>query len=217
MSAALAPPEAPVLMDATAFAREMRVSDSQLADLDRFQSLLVLWNERMNLVGEATLQDFWRRHALDSAQLLALAPQARTWADLGAGAGFPGVVLAILLKGAPGALVHLVESRRKRCDFLAAASEALDLPTQIHHARAEDLALAVEVVTARAVAPLAELLAFAKPSLDRGGVSLFLKGKGAEAEVAEAHKTWRFSLRCHPSLSDPSGRILEIGGLSRVR
>jgi 16S rRNA (guanine527-N7)-methyltransferase len=94
-------------------------SDAQLADLERFQEMLAEWNAVMNLVGPATIATYWNRHVLDSWQLLPLAPEAKTWADLGAGAGLPGVVLAILLKDTPGAKVHLVESMAKRCRFLS--------------------------------------------------------------------------------------------------
>ena len=204
-------------MDGAGFAAAAGASPSQMADLERLQEMLGDWNERMNLVGPSGLADFWSRHVWDSAQLVKSAPAARRWADLGSGAGFPGLVLAILLKDEPGARVELVESLAKRCRFLEAVAGALALPVQVRHARAEDLALPVEVVTARAVAPLTRLLAFAKPTLDLGAVGIFLKGRGAEAEVAEARKTWRFELASTPSLSDPQGRVLRIWDVARVR
>jgi 16S rRNA (guanine527-N7)-methyltransferase len=172
-------------------------------------------NRRVNLVGASTLADFWRRHFLDSAQLIPLAPGARTWADLGAGAGFPGVILAILLKGRAGAKVHLVESMAKRCRFLAEVVAALDLPAEVQHARAETLRLKVDVATARACAPLTRLLEFARPYLDLGAKGLFLKGAEVESEVELARKSWRFALATHPSLSDPRGRIIEVSELTR--
>jgi 16S rRNA (guanine527-N7)-methyltransferase len=215
MSAAPAPPhERP--LDAAGFAELAGASAQQVLDLEGFQSLLADWNQRMNLVGAATLADFWGRHAWDSAQLERLAPQARTWADLGAGAGFPGVVLAILLKGHAGAKVHLVESMAKRCRFLAEAVAALALPAEVHNRRAEDLALTVDVVTARACAPLARLLGFAHPYLARGARGLFLKGQDVEAELADAQKSWKFKYKLHQSLSDPRGRIIDIEGLTRA-
>ena len=115
-------------LDAAGFQALMGVSDAQLADLARYQTLLAEWNAVMNLVGPATLPDFWNRHAWDSAQLLRLAPDALTWADLGAGAGLPGLVLAILGKGVVGFHVDLVESMAKRCRFLADVVAELDLP-----------------------------------------------------------------------------------------
>lgn len=191
------------------------LNKARLEDAIRFRGLLEAGNERMNLVGASTLEEFWRRHFLDSAQLLRLAPGARRWADLGAGAGFPGVVLAILLKGEPGAEVHLVDSMTKRCVFLEEIVGTLDLPAQVHNARAESLALKVEVVAARACAPLTRLLGFARPSLNRGGKALFLKGAEVDLELAEARKSWRFKVTSHPSLSDPRGRVLEITELAR--
>jgi 16S rRNA (guanine527-N7)-methyltransferase len=203
------------VLDAASFRRAARADAGQMADLERFRALLEDWNARVNLVSAASLADFWPRHAWDSAQLLKIAPEARRWADIGAGAGFPGVVLSILLKGCEGARVHLVESQAKRCRFLEAVCHALKLPAEVRHGRAEDVALSVDVVTARAVAPLTRLLAFAKPTLDRDALGLFLKGRDAEAEIAEARKTWRFEVRAIPSLSDPQGRILEIRRLAR--
>jgi 16S rRNA (guanine527-N7)-methyltransferase len=203
--------------DAASFQAATGATDAQMADLTAYLALLTEWNEKMNLVGPSALAQFWPRHAFDSAQLLDLAPSALTWADLGAGAGFPGVILAILLKGRPGARVHLVESLAKRCRFLSEVGQALDLPAQVHNARAESLKLKVDVVTARAVAPLARLLGFAESYLKAGATGLFLKGQDAPAEVAEARATWRFEATLTPSLSSPDGHIVEIRGLSRVR
>ena len=183
----------------------------------RYQTLLADWNRRMNLVSQGSLADFWTRHAFDSAQLKALAPEARVWVDIGAGAGFPGLVLAILLKGEPGAKVHLVESSAKKCRFLEAVVEALGLPAAVHNARAESLSLGADVVTARAVAPLERLLGFAQPYLSKGAVGLFLKGQGAEAEIAAARQRWRFEVTVLPSRSDPAGRILKVARLDRIR
>jgi 16S rRNA (guanine527-N7)-methyltransferase len=212
MSDAAAWPEA-----AARFVDEIGADPARLADVEQFRVMLVDANRRMNLVGDSTLADFWTRHFLDSAQLLAIAPEAGTWADLGAGAGFPGVVLAILLADAPGTRVHLVESVAKRCRFLSEVVETLRLPAEIHNARAEHLALKVEVVTARACAPLTRLLAFAAPTLRGRTKGLFLKGAEVDTEVAEARKSWRFELAIHPSLSDPRGRVLELTELARAR
>ncbi|HLY80650.1 MAG TPA: 16S rRNA (guanine(527)-N(7))-methyltransferase RsmG [Caulobacteraceae bacterium] len=203
--------------DAADFAARIGASAGQMADLERFQAMLSDWNQRMNLVSAGSLAEFWPRHALDSAQLLQIAPGARTWVDIGAGAGFPGLVLAIRLKGEAGAKVHLVESVAKKCRFLEAVSDALTLPTQVHNDRAENLALKADVVTARAVAPLGRLLGFARPYLAKGAIGLFPKGRGAEAEIADARAAWRFTCNAIPSLSDPDGRILKVEGLTRAR
>lgn len=202
---------------AARFVEGVGVSPARLRDIEKFRVMLTEANQGMNLVGDSTLADFWTRHFLDSAQLLALAPEARIWADLGAGAGFPGVVVAILLADARGTRVHLVESMAKRCRFLAEVVEALRLPAEIHNVRAEQLPLKVEVVTARACAPLSRLLGFAQPTLKGRTKGLFLKGAEVDTEVAEARKSWRFELAIHPSLSDPRGRVLELTELARVR
>ncbi|ATQ40983.1 16S rRNA (guanine(527)-N(7))-methyltransferase RsmG [Caulobacter mirabilis] len=217
MSDAPAPPEAAgAVLDAAGYQALTQATPAQIADLTRFLEMLTEGNAVMNLVGPATIPDFWNRHAWDSAQLLQLAPQAKTWADLGAGAGFPGLVLAAMLKGAPGAKVHLVESMTKRCRFLAQVSKELDLPTEIHNVRAEDLSLTVDIVTARACAPMSRLLGYARPYLKRGAVGLFLKGQDVVSELQEAEKAWRFESELTVSRSDPRGRIVQVKGLSRV-
>lgn len=207
----------PPVLDAAGYQALTGASDAQMADLTRFQDLLAEWNEVMNLVGPLTIATYWTRHALDSSQLLALAPEAKTWADLGAGAGLPGVVLAILLKGQDGAKVHLVESMTKRCRFLEVAAKALDIPVEIHNVRAEELKLKVDAVTARACAPMTKLLGFAEPYLNRGAIGLFLKGQDVATELTEAKKAWAFASDLLPSQSDPRGRIVQVKRLSRVR
>ncbi len=188
-----------------------------MADLERFRVRVAETNAVMNLVGPATLPQFWSRHALDSAQLLALAPEAKRWADLGAGAGFPGVVLAIALKQVQGARVFLIDSLTKRCRFLEEVVTELQLPAEVINARAETLQLDVDVVTARACAPMEKLLGFAEPYLKRGARGLFLKGESVEAELTAARASWRFEHDLRPSLSDPRGRVIEIRRLSRAR
>lgn len=214
---AAAPPDLAQPADAEAFALAAGASPEALERLERYRALLADWNQRMNLVGASTLEAFWSRHAWDSAQLLALAPQALTWADLGAGAGLPGVILATLAKDRPGFHVHLVESMAKRCRFLAEAVAELDLAATVHNVRAEDLDLAVEVVTARACAPLPKLLGYAKPYLRRGAVGLFLKGQDVASELEEATRYWDFDADVLPSLSDPRGRVVRVRRLGRAR
>jgi len=211
------PPE-PAAFGPDEFRAATGAGEAAMADLARFRELLREGTGRMNLVGPSALESFWPRHAFDSAQLLNIAPDARRWADLGAGAGFPGLILAILLKGAPGAEVHLVESLAKRCGFLTEAVEALGLPATVHNCRAEDMARPprVEIVTARACAPMERLLGYARPFLSTGAKGLFLKGGRVEDEIAEARKKWRFEVALTPSLSDPSGRIVQIERLARA-
>lgn len=217
MSAAPALLERPEPMDAPAFAAMTGATAAQMADLERLREMLTDWNGRLSLVSAASLADFWSRHAFDSAQLLAIMPAARRWVDIGAGAGFPGLVLAILLKGEADAKIHLIESVAKKCRFLEAVTLALALPAEVHNDRAENLSLQADVVTARAVAPLSRLLGFARPYLARGAIGLFLKGRGAETEIAAARHGWRFTGDVIPSRSDPDGRIVKVEGLSRAR
>ncbi len=185
----------------------------RMADLERFRLMLAEANEVMNLVGPDSLPDFWNRHAWDSAQLLDLAGFARTWADLGAGAGFPGVVLAILIKGRPDAHIWLIDSLQKRCRFLQTIVDELALPATVVWGRAEEQAIKVDVVTARAVAPMDKLLGYAQPYLSRGAQGLFLKGEKAEAELLEASKAWHVEADLSVSRSDPRGRIVTVRSL----
>ncbi|HEY8615326.1 MAG TPA: 16S rRNA (guanine(527)-N(7))-methyltransferase RsmG [Phenylobacterium sp.] len=188
-----------------------------MEDLGRFLAMLEAGNAVMNLVGPKTLPEFWNRHAWDSAQLVPLAPEARTWADLGAGAGFPGLVLAILGKGREGVHIHLVESMAKRCRFLQQVVDELALPATVHNDRAENLKLPVDVVTARACAPLSRLLGYARPYLQAGATGLFLKGQDVASELEEATRTWKFEAEIIPSSSDERGRIVRVRRLGRAR
>lgn len=211
-----APPDVKIT-DATSFAVVSGASSAQIADLERFLEMLVAGNEVMNLVGPATIPDFWNRHAWDSAQLIPLAPEAKVWADLGAGAGFPGLVLACLFKGREGFHVHLVESMAKRCRFLSQVVAELHLPATVHNDRAENLKLSVDIVTARACAPLHRLLGYARPYFHAGAQGLFLKGQDVAAELEEATRYWEFEADTVPSQSDERGRIVRVRRLGRAR
>jgi len=211
---AVVPPEATELP--AGFAERVGLTPERERDIAVFRERLAAANEQVNLVGASTLDTFWTRHFVDSAQLLWFSPETRVWADLGSGAGLPGLVLAILLKGRPRTHVHLIESMAKRCRFLAEVVDRLELPATVHNGRAETLRLSVEVVTARACAPLPRLLGFAEPYFDLGARAVFLKGAGLDAEVAEARMHWRFEAETVTSLSDARGRLVFIGGLARV-
>ncbi len=186
------------------------LTEEKRRNVEAFRCLLVRANQHMNLVGESTLKEFWVRHFVDSAQLLWFSPASTVWADLGSGAGLPGLILAILLKGRPGSTVHLVESMTKRCRFLSEVVQVLGLPAVVHHGRAEALKLNVEMVTARACAPLERLLGYAEPYFARGGRGLFLKGADVDSEILQARKSWGFVSETTGSLSDPRGRLLFI-------
>ena len=200
-----------------AFRARANASSEQIADLEAFRLRLVEANAVMNLVGPDSLPDFWNRHVWDSAQLLDLAPDAKTWADLGAGAGFPGLVLSIMLKGRDGTHVWLIDSLAKRCRFLQEVVDALSLPATVIAGRAEAQSVTCDIVTARAVAPLDKLLGYAQPYFQRGAQGLFLKGERAESELIEARKSWHFEAELAPSQSDVRGRIVIIRSLRRAR
>lgn len=210
-------PAAVQVHDAESFAAATGAGPTALADLERYRSYLVDWNQNMNLVGPKTLDVFWSRHAWDSAQILRFAPEALTWADLGTGAGLPGIVLAILGKDRPGYHVHLVESLAKRCRFLTEVVTALNLPATVHNSRAEDLSLAVDIVTARACAPLSRLFGYSRPYFQRGATALFLKGQDVASDLTEASKSWDFDAEILKSLSDDRGRIVCVKRLGRGR
>jgi 16S rRNA (guanine527-N7)-methyltransferase len=188
--------------------------------LDRFVDLLLDWQRRVNLIAPSTEPVAWTRHIADSLQLLQLAPDARVWADFGTGAGFPGLVIACALADSPGALVHLVESNGKKIAFLREAVRTIGAPAVIHQLRAADFVRnappGIEVVTARALAPLPELLAAVYPLLKRSAVGLFPKGKGAAAELTEAAKCWRIQETLAVSRTDPKARIIVVRGLEPI-
>lgn len=204
-------------MTPSEFQTQRSATPAQMADLETLIARLTIANAVMNLVGPDTIPDVWNRHIFDSAQLLDLAPKAVTWADLGAGAGFPGLVLAILLKDRADSHVWLVDSLGKRCRFLQEVVEALSLRATVVNGRAEDQRIKVDVVTARALAPMDRLLGYAQPYLQRGAQGLFLKGEKAEAELIEARKVWQFDSDLSVSRSDPRGRIVSVRSLRRVQ
>jgi 16S rRNA (guanine527-N7)-methyltransferase len=195
------------------------VSRETAARLDAFAAVLGRWAPRINLVARGTLADLWRRHIFDSAQLLPLAPAgARIWADLGSGAGFPGLIVAILAaEAAPRLEVTLVEADARKAAFLAEAARVAEAPVRILAERAEAAApLAADVVSARALAPLPALLPLVHRHLAPGGVALLPKGAGHGRELDAALECWRFSVQKHPSRTDPAAAILAIGDLARA-
>ncbi len=199
--------------------RDLHVSRETREALETHLQLLLAWAARINLVGPGQLEGYWQRHALDSAQLLRLAPEARTWIDLGSGAGFPGLVLACCLKGVEGARVDLVESNAKKAAFLREAIRATGAPARVRLERSEDAAAAegtYDVVTARAFAPLSRIIDDAAPLLQKGTIGLFLKGESVNTEITEAGSRWALTYQILPSLSDPRGRIVRVDGAERA-
>jgi len=195
------------------------VSRETEARLDRYMDLLREWQAKTNLVAPSTLPNVWTRHIADSLQLLALAPSAKTWADLGSGGGFPGVVLACALAETPGALVHLVERNAKKAAFLREALRVTASPGTVHLADIGDIVDRitgpVDCVTARAVAPLHQLIGFAEPLVRQGAKAFFLKGQDVEAELTKATKYWKITPRLHSSRTGGQGWIVELDQIER--
>lgn len=200
------------------FGQLASVSRETLERLKIYAAMLEDWNTRQNLVSAASIPDLWRRHFWDSAQLVPLIPQsAMSLVDLGAGAGFPGLVLAELLRGRPKFRAVLYEATGKKCRFLEAVAERLNLHCEIRQARIEDTPRErFDVITARACAPLEKLLTYAQRFWGKGTTALFLKGQNLGAELTQAHKSWTMIVERHPSRSDASGVVLEIRELHRV-
>ena len=200
------------------FAEVFKVPRETIHRLIRYADLLAGWQKSTNLVAPSTLPLLWSRHFADSAQIRGLAPEARLWLDLGSGAGFPGLVVAILQTGTPDFRMHLVESNRKKCAFLAEVARETKAPVDIHAMRIEELAesaqsLRPDVVSARALAPATHLFELARPFFGPRTRGLFLKGREVEAELDTAREAWDFTARLHPSLTSASSHIVEVTAL----
>jgi 16S rRNA (guanine527-N7)-methyltransferase len=212
--------ERPAIATPEDFARAFGVSRETVERLKAYEALLKQWQKTINLVAPSTLPDIWHRHFADSAQLLALAPPgAERWLDLGSGAGFPGLVIAILLAERGSGRMTLIESDTRKAAFLAEVARRVGVPVDIRGTRIEKTATQaklgpVDVVTARALAPLPRLLDLSAPFFSGPTMGLFLKGREAEAEVEAARKLWDFEPELHQSLTDASGRIIVIRALN---
>jgi 16S rRNA (guanine527-N7)-methyltransferase len=194
------------------------VSRETSARLDRFVEVLLEWQQHTNLIALSTEQTIWTRHIADSLQLLLLAPKSQPgpqiWADLGSGAGFPGLVIACALAEQKGVEVHLVESIGKKANFLREAVRAVGVPAEVHAIRIADFVKRapkhIDVVTARALAPLPKLLTEAYPLLKRGARGLFPKGQDVATELTEAAKYWNIKATLAESRTDPRSRIVVV-------
>jgi 16S rRNA (guanine527-N7)-methyltransferase len=195
------------------------VSRETRARLERFVEFLLPRAQLTNLIARSTFPTIWTRHVADSLQLLALAPNAKCWVDLGSGAGFPGLVIACALADRAGATVHLVESTGKKAAFLCEAASHIGVPVEVHAVRIEDFVknfvVRADVVCARALAPLDELLKLAYPLLKTGAQGLFLKGQDVDAELTKASKYWNIDADLVPSKTDPRGRIVVVRSVQR--
>jgi 16S rRNA (guanine527-N7)-methyltransferase len=195
------------------------VSRETAARLGRYVDLLLEWQAKTNLVAPSTLPTLWTRHISDSLQLLALVPSAKTWVDFGSGGGFPGAVLACALAETPGAMVHLVERNARKAAFLREALRVTNSPGTVHLSDIGDtvhrIIGKIDCVTARAVAPLHQLIGFAEPLVKRGAKALFLKGQDVEAELTEATKYWNIKPHLHSSRTGGHGWIVELDYIER--
>ena len=204
--------------DKIAALRLASISRETEVRLDRYIALLLEWQTKTNLVAPSTLPHLWTRHIADSLQLIDLAPSVKRWADLGSGGGFPGVVLACALAGVPGASVHLIERIAKKAAFLREAIRVTASPGIVHLADIGDnvdrITGPVDCVTARALAPLHQLIGFAAPLMRAGARALFLKGQDVEAELTEAAKYWNIQPKLHPSRTG-DGWIVELAAADR--
>lgn len=201
-------------MSRTASSRpNLNVSRETLQKLELLEHELRRWQAIKNLVGPATLDQIWDRHIVDSLQLLDLVPDAKTWIDLGSGAGFPGLVLAIAGQER-GLKVHLVESNSRKCSFLRHVARLTESAVTVHAERLETVIPGfigkADVVSARALASLAQLLEWTEPMLKAGTIGLFPKGRDVESELTEARKRWTFEADILPSRTDSEARILRI-------
>ena len=197
----------------------MPVSRETEERLDRFVALLEEWQAKTNLVAPSTLPNLWTRHIADSLQLLPLAPSAKIWMDLGSGGGFPGVVLACALAEMPGVTIHLVERNAKKAGFLREALRVTGAPGFVHLSDIEVIvdrfAGRIDCVTARALAPLHQLIGFAEPLMTKGTKALFLKGQDVEVELTEATKYWNIESHLHASRTGGHGWIVELDKIER--
>jgi len=223
----MAQPE-PAIMTPDEFQAETNVSRETMARLKIFVATLEKWQRAINLVSRRSLADVWRRHMLDSAQILSHAPDGTTdgtpedvqvWFDLGSGGGFPGMVLAILGAGE----VHLVESDSRKCAFLAEAARATATDVHIHNCRIEalwdhiDKPPKIDVITARALADIDTLIDLTVPLTTQHTVCLFLKGQDVEKELTNSAKLGTLSLENLPSTTNPNSVVLRIKGLGLER
>lgn len=202
-------------MTPEAFQAATNVSRETMERLQAYEALLRKWQPAINLVSKSSLDDVWRRHFLDSAQLVRFVPPAaKTIVDLGSGAGFPGLVLAAL----GVAEVHLMESDARKCAFLREAMRSLGVSVEIHHGRIEDATpFLADLVTARALAPLSNLLDLGERFVGPHSICLFLKGKGVDEELTGVEEKWNMTVTREISASDPSGTILRLEHIRRDR
>jgi len=203
-----------VTADRAAALRLVPVSRETERRLAAYVDLLLKWQKSTNLVSRATLASIWTRHVADSAQMLALAPNAKRWVDMGAGAGFPGLVIAIQLAEISGAIVHCIESDRRKCAFLREAVRVTGACAIVHQARVESAGPAatgpIEAITARAFAPLPLTLELARAWLEQKAVGIFPRGRSAAEQLRALPTPPNYKIELIPSLIDKKAAILRV-------
>jgi 16S rRNA (guanine527-N7)-methyltransferase len=194
------------------------VSRETLADLQAYMQLLEKWNKAINLVAKSTIDDAWNRHILDSAQLFPHAAAGNTWADIGSGGGFPGMVIAILAKSwRPDLRVTLIEADQRKAVFLREVARATNTPVKLLSQRIETVPpLGADTLSARAFAPLDVMMPYVAQHMATDGVALLPKGSHYPQEVANARKSWNFDCQIMPSQTNAEAVILKIQGVRRV-
>lgn len=204
----------------TNFAKTFSVSRETTERLKAYAALLVKWNPKINLVAKSTIPDLWQRHIADSAQLWQLAPTGkRNWLDIGSGAGFPGLVIAaIAAEKAPDLFVTMVESDRRKSVFLQSAAREMGVTVKVITQRIEALEPQIaDILSARALSSLPQLLEFAELHRKPSGICLFPKGVRVDSELTAASTCWHMSYKTFPSMTDPDAVILRIGEFNRVQ
>ncbi len=206
--------------DKAAALKLLNVSRETLQRLEHYVDLLLLWQQKMNLIAPSTIPFIWTRHVADSLQLLEHATDAKTWLDFGSGGGFPAIPIACAMLERPGSMVHLVESNGKKAAFLREAVRVTGVRAQVHLERAEKFSLgpveSVDVITARALSPLKLLCDQAFPWIEKGAIGLFPKGQDIDAELTEATKYWSIEATVAPSKTSATGCIVIVRHLSPV-
>lgn len=200
------------------FSEQFDVSRETMQRIDFHVALLAKWNPRINLVSRDSIANVWHRHVADCAQLWRLRPtRCAVWLDLGSGGGFPGLVIAAFAAEEPGTLVRMVESDERKSAFLSTVIREADLPAEVLTSRIEELPKQyADVVSARALASLSDLLGMTEKYRRGDGIGLFPKGRTVHKEIEDASRIWRFAPRIHPSRTDAEAGIVEIGALDRV-
>lgn len=204
--------------DRAAALRIVPVSRETLERLDAFVPLFLKWQRAVQLVAPSTLPNLWTRHIADSLQLLDVAYDAKIWADLGTGGGFPGLIVAVARVKEPGWMMHLIESDTRKAAFLREAVRVTGAPAKVHAERIESVAKRlgrVDVVTARALAPLPRLIDLAEPFLVQGAKGIFLKTQYVGEELTDTTKSWSMNSTVLPSRTDSRGRVVVIDSVSR--